>query len=269
MKLAIALLGAAGALAMTAQAHAQVARGVELGVEGYGYRYEESFEDIRVEDEGRFFGISVEYGHAFNNRWTVDARLRVAGGSVDYSANDGARIEDVDQSEGQLDFLFGRAFPTSATSSVVPYVGIGARVLDDRSGGRVADTGQAGYDREVSYSYVPLGAAAVIERRGGGQMAFYGQYNWIVGGEVRTELGDVDPELPTIVLDLEEGHGWEIGAKLTTPLGRGTIGVQPFLRTWDIAQSTSFIASDEEFAIELFEPANQTRELGVRLTYGF
>lgn len=269
MRLTICLLAATG-LALTAiEARAQVARGWEVGVEGYAYRYEETFEEIRVEDKGRFFGVDLEYGRAFAGAWNFDARLHFALGSVDYSANDGAEIDDIEQSTGRLEFLLGRSFRVSPDTAVMAYAGIGARVLEDHGEGRVAGTGQAAYDREVSYGYVPLGAAAIMERAGGGRLAFYSQYNWLVDGSVRTELGDVDPELPTIVLDFEEGHGLEIGAKLTMPVGRGTIGIQPFVRTWDIARSESFTASDEELTIEIFEPANQTREFGVRLSYGF
>lgn len=269
MRLRIGLLAAGGLLALTAtQAQAQAARGWEVGVEGYAYRYEEDFEDIHIEDEGRFFGLSVEYGRAFARDWLFDVRLRVATGEVDYSASDGARISGIEQSEGQLELTLGRTFPMSVDATVTPYAGIGGRVLNDYSGGRVAQTGQLGYDREISYSYVPLGVVAATEH-GGRTLSFYGQYNWIVGGTSRSEFGDVDPELPTIEVEFEDGHGWELGAKLTTPVGRGTFGVQPFVRLWELDRSASFIADDGEIRIEIFEPPNTTREWGVRLTYGF
>lgn len=270
MRLSIGLLAATGALALTAvEAQAQVAQGWEVGVEGYGYRYEEAYEDIRVEDEGRFLSFNVEYGRPFAANWNFDARLWAGGGSVDYSANDGNRLEDVAQYMAQLELLVGRRFATSATSFVMPYAGIGGRSLSDRSGGLTTETGDQGYDREIGYSYVPLGVAAVTERPGGRRMAVYGQYNWVVGGTSRSEFGDIDPSAPTVEVDFESGHGWEIGAKLTTPVGRGTVSVQPFLRTWDIDQSTSAFFMEEDFTVELFEPANQTREVGVRFTYGF
>ena len=269
MKLRIGLLAATGLLALTTtQAQAQAARGWEVGVEGYTYRYEENLDDLHIEDEGRLFGLSVEYGREFARDWVFDARLRVAFGEVDYSASDGARISDVEQSEGQLELTLGRAFAASASTTVTPYAGIGARVFNDYLGGREAQTGQLGYDREISYSYVPLGVVASTTH-GGRTLSFYGQYNWLVGGTSRSEFGDIDPELPTIEVEFENGHGWELGAKLSTPLGRGSFGIQPFIRLWDLDRSTSFIASDEEFELELYEPPNTTRELGVRLTYGF
>lgn len=270
MRVSVGLLAATSILALSSlEARAQVAQGWEIGLQGYGYRYEEAFEDIRVKDEGRFFGFGVEYGRTFANNWTFDARLWGAGGSVDYSANDGSRLEDVAQYMGQVELLVGRNFATSATSFLRPYVGLGGRSLDDESGGLTTKNGAAGYDREIGYSYVPLGLAAVTDRPDGRRIAVYGQYNHVVSGTSRSEFGDIDPSASTVEVEFEDGRGWEIGAKLTTPLGRGTIGVQPFVRSWDLERSTSAFFEDEQFIFEVFEPANQTREIGVRLTYGF
>jgi hypothetical protein len=265
---------AAGVVALGATgAKAQVAQGLELGLEGYGYRYAERVDvcvasaPCEVKDKGRFFGGSVEYGRTFG-AWTLNARLDVAGASVDYSAPGGTELKGVEQMQGQLEILVGRRYPTSPRSAFIPYVGIGARALDDYSGGRRANTGEAGYDRTITYSYVPVGAAAVFELPRA-TLALYGQYNAIVGGRSRSELGDVDPELPTVEVGLDRGHGVELGAKLTTAAGRGRIGVQPFLRTWKLRRSESFTASEDGGQIEFFEPPNRTWELGLRFVYGF
>ena len=270
MKFSVGLLAVASLLALTSQkAEAQVAQGWEIGVQGYGYRYKEAIEDIRVEDEGRFFGFGLEYGRTFANDCTFNARLWGATGSVDYSANDGNQLDDVEQSVGQAEFLVGRNFAASKAISIRPYLGLGGRSLEDLSGGRVTEAGAFGYDREIGYAYVPLGVAAMADRPGGGRLAVYGQYNRLVGGTSRSEFGDVDPSAPTVEVEFEDGHGWEFGAKLTTPVGRGTIGVQPFVRTWNVDRSTSAFFEDEELSVELFEPPSETRELGVRLVYGF
>jgi hypothetical protein len=60
-----------------------------------------------------------------------------------------------------------------------------------------------------------------------------------------------------------------LGAELTTRVGRGSFGIRPFIRLWELDRSTSFTAGDDEFELEVFEPPNTTREVGVRLTYGF
>jgi hypothetical protein len=154
--------------------------------------------------------------------------------------------------------------------TVTPFVGIGSRALIDQSGGRVTDTGLSGYDREVGYAYLPLGASLRAERANGQALQLTAQYNWVVGGDVTSDFSQLDPELPKVEVEFEEGHGFELAATVSMPVGRGRIGIGPFLRRWDLERSTSFITQDPDVGlIELFEPPNETTEVGVRLVYGF
>lgn len=166
--------------------------------------------------------------------------------------------------------LAGRPFATAPGVTLTPYLGIGARALIDQSGGRTTQSGLEGYDREVGYSYVPLGAALRAERANGQALQLTAQYNWVVGGQVRSEFSRLDPELPDVEVNLESGQGFELAAMVSMPVGRGRIGFGPFLRRWELEQSTSFVIEDPDVGtIELFEPANETTEFGVRVVYGF
>jgi hypothetical protein len=265
----LALLAAAGTAAVAGQASAQVADGLEIGLQTFAYDYEETFDGGSIADEGPMTGFTVEYGRPVGG-FSFDARFRYAQGRIDYSSSDGERLDDVPQAVGQLELLAGRPYQTAPGTTLTPFIGIGARALIDKSGGRTTQSGLEGYDREVGYSYVPLGAALRVERANGQALHLTAQYNWVVGGDVRSEFSQLDPSLPDVEVELEGGHGLELAATVSMPLGRGRIGFGPFLRRWDLDQSTSFVISDpDEGSFELFEPPNETTELGLRLVYSF
>ena len=268
MKLGIlTMLAVAGATA--GQASAQVADGLELGLQSFSYDYEESFEGGSIRDQGRMTGFTADYGRPVG-AYSFDVRFRYAQGRIDYRSSDGERLDDVSQAVGQLELLAGRPFQTAPGVTLTPYLGVGARALIDESGGRTTRSGLQGYDREVGYSYVPLGAALRAERANGQALQLTAQYNWVVGGDVRSEFSRLDPEPPDVEVELEGGHGLELTATVSMPLGRGRIGFGPFLRRWELDRSTSFVVEDPvEGAFELFEPENETTEFGLRVVYGF
>ena len=258
----------AAAVMAAGDARAQAAQGLELGLQSYGYTYEETFEGGGIEDEGRMTGFTVEYGRPVG-RFSFDARFRYAQGEIDYKAGDGARLNDVPQASGQLELLLGRPFPLSAGTTVTPYVGLGSRVLLDDSGGRVTATGLEGYDREVSYAYVPLGAATRSDLGGGRTLALNGQVDWLVGGEVSSDFRRLGDGAPLVKTEFNEGYGLELSATYFTPVRGARIGFGPFLRYWDVDQSDSVVLTDEDGSIELFEPPNTTWEVGLKLVVGF
>jgi hypothetical protein len=266
---AAALAAAGVVLTAAGGASAQATDGLELGLQVLGYEYEESFEGQSIKDEGRMAGFTVEYGRPVGS-FSFDVRFRYAQGEIDYRASDGERLEDVSQAVGQLELLVGRPFVTGPGVALTPYIGIGGRALIDESGGRKTQGGLEGYDREVGYSYVPIGAALRAERANGQALQLAGQYNWVAGGTSRSEFSRLDPDLPDVEVDFENGHGFEFSAMASMPVGRGRLGIGPFIRIWDLDQSISFTIEDpEEGTIELFEPPNRTREVGLKLTYGF
>ncbi len=95
------------------------------------------------------------------------------------------------------------------------------------------------------------------------------QLNWVVAGTAESKFSELDPEIPDLSLDLDGGYGIEVSAMLSAPIGRNAVRFGPFLRYWNIEQSKSKTFREEDFEIEFFEPANKTRELGLRLSFGF
>lgn len=256
-------------LAAEAQAQSTSRQGLRLGLEGYGYDYEEKFEGATiVEDRGKLFGLSLEYGRAVGG-WELRAAGRAAGGLVDYRSDEGDRLEDVAQATVQLELQAGRPITLSPTVTLTPFVGLGSRGHGDASGGLTTDTGLQGYDRYIFYAYAPLGLAADVGTGPRTSISLSGQYNLFLGGDSEAELSKVDPEAPDLLFELEDGSGWEFSAALNYATPRGVVSFGPFFRTWDVEQSSSLRFEDEGLAIELFEPANRTIEAGLKLAFRF
>ncbi len=268
MKASFLFLAGACGLALTAPVQAQTRPGFEIGAEILDYKYRERFEgETIVKDDGTFIGLRASYVETLANGWFLRAASTTTFGKVDYSSDDG-RIENVPQTLGQLEFHAGRDFLIGGKTTLTPFTGIGGRALRDNSGGKETELGLQGYDREIGYAYVPLGLAASVPLRHM-KLDFSVQYNWIVNGTAESKLSGLDPDAPDIELDLEEGHGVEASAMLTIPVGRNAVRFGPFLRRWSVDRSKSEFFEDEEFEIEIFEPANKTTEVGVRVAFAF
>jgi len=273
MKNWVVALGASAAVFGTASARAETRGGFEVGAEAFDYAYRERVEgETIVFDDGTFGGARLDYVETVGGGTFLRSRLHVAFGSVDYRSSDGERLEDVSQSISQLELQVGHDYSIGRGATVTPFIGLGGRVLEDESGGKETESGLLGYDREISYSYVPVGAAAVFELGGSTELMISGQYNWVIGGEVRSDLRQVDPELPNLKLEIDKGHGLEASAMLGFGLGGSRVAVGPFVRYWSVQPSDTFTITnpdDPSEAIEFFEPASRTTEIGVRLGFAF
>lgn len=275
----LAILAFAASAATTV--NAQTRGGIELGGELFDYDYRERYDgEVIAQDDGHFGGFHTAYTHGIGRGAFLRARLSVAFGSVDYLGNgsiladapEETRLKDVPQTIGSLEFHLGKDFPAGDSVTLTPYIGIGARSLRDNSGGKESDNGLLGYDREVSYAYVPVGVAATFGTGGTSSMTLLAQYNWFVGGDSKAMFSELDPDLPDVELEIEDGHGLELSAILSLPVGKRSINLGPFVRHWNIGQSKTFTITDPESPgefLEFVEPKNRTTELGLRFSVQF
>ncbi|HEX9946659.1 MAG TPA: hypothetical protein VGA98_03885 [Allosphingosinicella sp.] len=265
----------AGAAFAPGAAQAQTRGGFEVGAELFDYSYRERLEgETIVYDDGLFGGFHLGYVETIGGGLFLRGKLSAAVGSVDYRSPDPTgdeRIENVDQSVGQLELHIGFDLPLGGGATLSPFTGLAARALIDESGGEVTPGGLAGYDREVGYAYVPIGVGARVPV-GKGAILLNAQYNLVVNGTARSKLSDVDPEIPDLKLDLDGGHGFEASVAYRMPVGKHALSFGPFIRHWKIDRSDSFTIinpDDPSEALEFSEPRNRTTELGLRLSFAF
>ena len=270
-KLILGLIAGSSAL-VSAQSQAQTRPGFEIGAELLDYSYRERFEgEVVARDDGKFGGATFGYVETIGGGLFLRAKMTLDYGSVDYRSDDGG-IDNVSQSIGQLELHLGKDFALGNGGTLTPFVGLASRALEDKSGDKETELGFIGYDREVSYAYVPVGAAATLPLGSGSDLILSAQYNWVVGGEAKSKFSDLDPELPDVKLDLESGSGFEASAIARFKLRGNAVGFGPFVRHWSIDRSEELVLKDPEGSgetITFLEPKNRTTEVGVRLTFAF
>lgn len=280
-KHALMMLGAGIASLAGGELQAQTRPGLEVNAEVYDYSYLEEYDgETVVRDDGAFGGLGIGYVQPLGGRVFIRGRLTVAFGSVDYRGagaldeNSGleSRIDNVSQDMGQLEIHLGGDVGLDGDVTLSPFIGLGSRVLLDNSGGEESSDGLQGYDREISFGYIPVGAAATVPLDGGKSIILSGQLNLVVNGRSKSKFSDLDAELPDIEVELDKGTGLELSALLSLPLGRRHLHFGPFFRRWAMDQSESFIIEDLEgtgAAIEFFEPESRTTEFGLRIGLAF
>ena len=252
----------------------QTRPGFEAGLEVFQIGYKEFDEgDLFIRQDGRMVGIHLSYVQPIAGGLFGRALVSGAAGSVDYDPLDEPVIEDLDQSSGRVELHLGYDFMLEGGASITPFAGYGARLYEDESGGRQTEGGLLGYDRKITYRYIPVGLASSIPVGGRKRLNLSAQYNHVIGGEVNNLFSRIDAEAPDVALDFNGGHGLEASAMLSLPLGRRhAVNVGPFIRRWKLDDSDSFTLvnpDDPDESITLMEPENRTTEIGLRLSFSF
>ena len=273
-KMILGLAACSCALAVAAPAYAQTRRGLEVGVEAFGYGYKEFDEgSLLIRDDGSLVGLHISYVQPIAGGLFARAILTGAAGSIDYDPLDEPVVTDIEQRSGRFELQLGYDFMLRGGANITPFTGLGHRLHEDLSGGIETVSGLQGYDRELEYQYVPVGVAAGIPVGGRKRLTLSAQYNFIVGGQSTSRFSELDPEFEDLALEFNGGHGVEASATLSLPVGRKhLINVGPFIRHWDLEDSETLTIvnpDDPTEAVTFVEPENRTTEVGLRVSFSF
>jgi hypothetical protein len=259
---------------------------MELGVESYGYRYEEpNFAKL----EGYWFGFFGAYTHrlhendiirswqdVFNpnnsfNMFRVEGRF--AYGNLDYESNGSGSHKDEPNYVYNIKGTLGYDLNFSPTLRVTPYAGVGYRYLLDDNGGKIYPyngVNYFSYDRESYYVYIPIGLDVLNRLDHGWSIGYRFEYDALVDGTQKSHFEDADPNYNTIKNDQNSGYGLQAYIRVMKDYERFGLFVEPFVRYWDIEDSdisaVTYAGALDGYGLE---PANTSTEWGVRLGASF
>lgn len=199
---------------------------------------------VAVESYGRQGAYSPFYSFPF---YSFRGHL----GQADYSSDATGSLDRVPLY--RLQFEAGLIRPVNQTLDLL--YGIGFRWLYDDSGGRFSSTGHAGYDRESSYLYLPVGFRVPFS-----QGIPRGQYQFFIKGNQVSHMSDIPGGLSNLSNKQTHGYGYEI-----TYQNDQTYGV--YVRHWSIGDSSIDQYLTDSGPVKAYEPANSTMELGIRWTF--
>lgn len=247
----------------------------DIGPEIFYHRYEEYDEDgfQMMHEEGIMYGVYFAYTHRdyistssernqLKGGWMFAAEGNLSYGEVDYDgatqSGESLEISGVDDSIAELRLLLGLDSLTGADLVDTIYAGVGCRYWNDD-----LSCDPAGYERESTYLYLPVGLACIKEGTGGW---FHGpkmEFDWLLSGEQVSHLSDVG--FTDVENQQKDGYGFRISYSFHKMDKQSELTIEPFLRYWEIKESeVEFVAGGA-----VIEPDNETREVGVRLLWRF
>ncbi|MFB6345241.1 MAG: hypothetical protein ABEK50_05635 [bacterium] len=152
-----------------------------------------------------------------------------------------------------------------------PFLGIGHRKWDNR----LQDSNNvAGFLREVEYLYLPIGLRYPYGEGDHWSGEFNLSYRFFVEGSVTSHLSEVRSDFPDVTNTQDRGDGVMVGYQYhrSAPHG-GDYNLEAFLKIWDVSRS-DLVATNADIDGDgsddaVFEPRNETLELGGRLTVAF
>jgi hypothetical protein len=236
---------------------------VYIGPEIYSFKYKESG---LMEEEGIFYGM--HFGctsrdwvstSSSNGGSVFKAEGRFAFGRVDY---DGALMDGTPAKlNGINDFVFEGRLLLGADmlfSDILGtlYSGVGYRYLNDDP-----SFDPAGYERESNYLYIPLGYEIYANLKADWYWGAGIELDYLAWGMQRTHLSDIDPIYPDVDNRQNSGYGYRASVRFEHKSKKAVFAIEPFYRYWDI--------DDSEVEPAGYEPANETKEIGVQLFWIF
>lgn len=259
--LACGLILPAAALAGDGKPHLFPRNTLDLAYQLQHVEYEESG---LMEETGWLHGLAGGFETRVADTVMLRVEAELAGGRMDY---DGHYSDNSPASTRTDDWIFGarglvgRDF-TAGAVGLTPFAGLGYRYWNDQI------RGVGGYEREITYWYVPLGLEAAA-LSGGGQwrVGARAEYDLFLSGHVTSHLGDAVAGLDTVENDQDSGWGMRASVFAERAMGQDwSLAVEPFFRYWDIAKSDeATLSAGGRVVGRAWEPANTTTEWGLRL----
>lgn len=220
-----------------------------------------------MSQRGTMYGVGGAY------RYRRGAVVKIEGngsyGKVDYR-NSGS-IYNIDDIKLEIRALGGYDFRFSGAITVTPYIGIGYRYLRDDMAGRTTSTGEAGYLRESNYYYTPVGIEAERVFDGGWSAGVILEYDHFWKGLQRSYLSSAIAGYNDVENNQNGGYGLRGSVVVRKRTGRVSYGLEPFFRYWSIdksdVQRVTYYGSYT--GIVVWEPKNDSTEIGIRFVMGF
>ena len=217
------------------------------------YRYEEPG---LMQLKGQKAAIELQWVNTAPSGQQLAIDVRGVFGPVDYSSQDSG--SDTGEPDFYTDLrLLGGQSIRWGSERLTPYLGLGWRRLVNDSSGMTTSTGAVGYRRTSNYFYLPLGANLSFSIAGEARLEINAEFDHLVSGTQKSELPG-----ETINNTQRRGRGWRFGFLY----GNREWAIGPFIQAWKIAKSNE-VDCDNGTAI-CFEPANETREFGIRVQIG-
>ena len=269
---ALLTAAASGVMAQTAPT-LKTQTGNEIGVTVSSYAYSEP--SLNVSMKATNLGLDYTGTYAFGNDWFVLGNLNYNNGSVKYSGT--GTQSGIPQYYYDIKAAVGYDFAVEGIQ-LSPYIGLGYRFLSQQWGGTSTSTGALGYDRQSTYNYIPIGVTnrfAVNNNKAKIETTL--EYDYLLSGNQFSGLSSLNgTHSGTTYANVPDSNNSQksgYGLNLTVMYKEDSWGVGPYFKYWNIQQSQTNSAvikiNGTSYNYSVWEPANTTKEYGVKAIYRF
>lgn len=243
---------------------------LEIGLIGEDFTYEEG---TLMEEQGTLYGVMLRMAQHTREGWGGEVIATFRRGSLDY---EGHTWGGDPVSTGTKDRVWtiqgnvGYELSGVWTDTFI-YTGLGRRTWNQEL------RGEGGYRREITWYFMPLGICTH------GRFDAPG-WDWVLrlegqaifAGKVRSMLSDRDPRIGDVENAVDKGHGFFAGLSIRREIKGDAskamlLSLTPYYQVWDVERSNEQVLYIEGQPADLvvYEPANDTREVGMRVTLTF
>jgi hypothetical protein len=246
--------------------------GNEIGVTISSYSYTEP--SVNVSNKAINYGVEYQGTYAFGNDWFAFGEFDYNNGKNNYSGS--GTVNGIPTYYYNLKAAVGYDFAFEGFN-LSPYVGFGYRFLSQQLGGMTSSTGAKGYDRQSTYNYLPVGVTHRMAVGAESTLDTTLEYDYLLVGNQYSGLatlngtygGSTYAGIPNVNNRQNSGYG----LNLTVMYKEDDWGVGPYFKYWNIQQSDTAYATITKNGsgsrYSAYEPANNTKEYGIKAIYRF
>lgn len=219
--------------------------------------YIDYVEPTVMHELGLMYGVNVGYTNV--NEWQAIVYHFEADYMTGFLTYDGGNTTTRFQARAKdwilnLRGTFGLIRDFADASTIVPYVGLGYRTLNDKI------EGSGSYLRRITYLYIPIGFSYSRAINATDSISFQADYDYVVSGNVFSKLSDVNPSYPDLVMS-NNGFGFYVAVDFFRRLPSVGVQITPYFQKWKMKDSTI----DYGF----IEPANSSDFIGAKVGVDF
>ncbi|MBA3814197.1 MAG: autotransporter outer membrane beta-barrel domain-containing protein [Alphaproteobacteria bacterium] len=237
-----------------------------LGLEFFHYNYREPGV---MNLKGFLYGANAAYNYTFINDFFIQPDFRFSYGHTDYKSNRTGSLKHEPNWLSETRFVFGKRFKLASITELDPYLGFGYRYKADDSKGKKSTTGHSGYRRKSQYLYIPVGLTLHQQLSCDWALAPTAEFDWFLHGRQSSYVSS------TIHNNQKRGYGLKGDLMLIKKFSHSSFSFGPFINYWNIKDSNikkvQLVNRSGEIVGEagIFEPRNNTIEVGIKLNYNF
>ena len=237
----------------------------EVSYEIFNFDYEETVDgDKLMEEEGIMNGVRLGFTSHSGRGPMVRLNGSFSYGQLEYDGETwgGDPVEaDTEDFLVRLQGDFGWDFQYRGTVSTI-YTGIAYRYWNND----IDEEG--GYEREISQFYWPIGYELAIPVGRKWIIGAGANYSLLLGGMVESHLSDVDSSFDDAENSQDGGDGYGVGSVvyIKHDSARFPWSVSAFVNYYDIDDSDTDVVDLGGTSFLVFEPENETTEIGLRVS---